>query len=72
MGMMAGGSLARGTVLGATDRVAGEVTDCPVAYADVVATLYHQLGIDPQTMIHDRTGRPHVLMDQGEVIRELV
>ncbi len=72
MGMMAGGAAGGGVVLGATDRVAGEVTSRPIAYADVVATLYHRLGIDPQTVIHDRTGRPHVLMDDGEVIRELV
>jgi uncharacterized protein (DUF1501 family) len=72
MGMMAGGGMTGGAVLGQTDRIASEATDRPIAYADVVATLYHQLGIDPQTVIHDRTGRPHVLMDQGEVIRELV
>lgn len=72
MGMMVGGGLAGGAVLGQTDRVAGEATDRPISFADVVATLYHQLGIDPQTVIHDRTGRPHVLMDEGEVIRELV
>lgn len=72
MGLMAGGGLAGGAILGQTDRIAGEAIDRPVSYADVVATLYHQLGIDPQTIIHDRTGRPHVLMDQGEVISELV
>jgi uncharacterized protein (DUF1501 family) len=72
MGMMAGGGMTGGAVLGQTDRIASEATNRPIAYADVVATLYHQLGIDPQTVIHDRTGRPHVLMDQGEVIRELV
>ena len=72
MGMMAGGGMTGGAVLGQSDRNAGDVTDRPVSYADVVATLYHQLGIDPQMVIHDRTGRPHVLMDQGEVIRELV
>jgi uncharacterized protein (DUF1501 family) len=72
MGMMAGGGMTGGAILGETDRIAGEVTNRPVAYADVVATLYHQLGINPQTIIHDPTGRPHVLMDKGEVIRELV
>lgn len=72
MGMMAGGSMPGGVVLGRTDRVAGEATDHPVDYADVVATLYHQLGIDPGKMIYDRSGRPHVLMDHGSVIRELV
>ena len=72
MGMMAGGRMAGGAILGASDHVAGEVTDRPIAYADVIATLYHHLGVDSQTVIHDRTGRPHVLMDHGEVIRELV
>jgi hypothetical protein len=72
MGMMAGGGLAGGAVLGQSDRIAGEVTDRPIAFADVVATLYHRLGINPQSFIHDRTGRPHMLMDHGEVIRELV
>lgn len=72
MGMMAGGGLAGGAVLGKTDQVAGEATRRPIAYADVIATLYHQLGINPQTLIHDRTGRPHLLMGDGEVIRELV
>jgi len=72
MGLMAGGGMTGGVVLGTTDRIASDVTDRPIAYADVIATLYHRLGIDPQTVIHDPTGRPHVLMDQGQVIRELV
>ncbi len=72
MGMMAGGGMPGGVVLGKTDRVAGEATHRPVGYADVVATLYHQIGINPQTLMHDRTGRPHLLMDHGDVIGELV
>ena len=72
MGMMAGGGMKGGAVLGATDRVAGEATERPIDYADVVATLYHHLGINPNTIVHDPTGRPHVLMDHGDVIRELV
>lgn len=72
MGMMAGGGLSGGTVLGASDRNAGEVTDRAVTFADVAATLYHQLGINPRSMIHDPSGRPHMIIDQGEVIREIV
>ena len=72
MGMMAGGGMDGGVVLGETDRSAAEVVSRPIAYADVITTLYQQLGINPQTVIHDPTGRPHVLMDRGEVIRELV
>lgn len=71
MGMMAGGGMPGGVVLGKTDKVAGEAIDRPVDYADVIATLYHRLGIDPHSMIHDRSGRPHVLMDHGDIIQEL-
>jgi hypothetical protein len=72
MGMMAGGGMPGGAILGATDRVAGEVTERAVSFADVIATLYRQMGIDPQSMIHDQTGRPHILMGEGEAIRELI
>ena len=72
MGMMAGGGMPGGVVLGATDKAAAEATDRPVAYADVICTLYQKLGIDHHAIIHDVTGRPHLLMDHGEPIRELV
>ena len=72
MGLMAGGGMSGGLVLGATDREAGKVTDRPLAYADVIATLYRKLGINPQSIIHDQTGRPHVLMSDGTPVPELV
>ncbi|MGB1925460.1 MAG: DUF1501 domain-containing protein [Rubripirellula sp.] len=71
MAMMAGGGLPEGVVLGSTDREAGKVTERPISFADVAATLYRQLGIDPQSMIHDQTGRPHMLMSEGNPIIEL-
>ena len=71
MGMMAGGGLS-GAVLGKTDRSAAEAVENPISYPDVIATLYRHLGINPQQMIHDRTGRPHVLMDEGKPIEGLV
>ena len=72
MGVMAGGGMPGGLVLGATDREAGKVVDRPLAYSDVIATLYRKLGINPQTIIHDQTGRPHVLMSEGSPVSELV
>ena len=71
MAMMAGGGLPQGVVLGATDREAGKVTERPISFADVVATLYRQLNIDPHRMIYDQTGRPHMLMSEGTPIAEL-
>ena len=52
-----------GVVLGATDRYAGEATERPIHYQDVIATLYHQLGIDSATTLTDPTGRPQFLVD---------
>ena len=62
-----------GQVIGATDKTASEVTDRPIHYQDVGATLYHNLGIDTATdTITDLSGRPRQLVDQGMPIRELV
>lgn len=72
MGVIAGGGITGGMALGASDRLGAEVTERPISFADVIATLYHHLGLDAQAMISDRTGRPHMLVDQGAVIRELV
>lgn len=72
MGIMAGGGLPGGAVLGATDRYAGEAIDRPIHYQDVIATLYHQLGIDLGTTIVDTSGRPQFLVDEGRPIAELV
>ena len=72
-GLMAGGRLATGQVIGSTDRTASTVESRPVEYQDVMATLFHQLGIAPdRTTIPDPTGRPQYLVDHGKVIRELV
>lgn len=73
MCLLAGGGLRTGQVLGATDRDAGLPVSRPVHYQDVIATLYHQLGIDPQTTtLIDPAGRPQHLLDSGRPIRELI
>jgi len=73
MGIMAGGGMKVGQVIGATDKTASEVTKRPIHYQDVLATLYHNLGIDPVAdTINDLSGRPRHLLEQGDPIRELV
>jgi hypothetical protein len=73
MGIMAGGGLKTGQVIGATDKHAAEATDRPVHYQDVIATLYHHLGIDARNVtLTDTTGRPQYLVDIGQPIRELL
>ena len=73
MGFLAGGGMRTGQVIGSTDRYAAEATSRPVHYQDVIATLYHNLGIDArQTTVEDTTGRPQFLVDEGEPIKEVV
>ena len=71
--LLAGGGIRAGQVIGATDRDAGSVASRPVHYQDILATLYHNLGIDAsKTTLTDPTGRPHYLLDRGEPLHELV
>ncbi len=55
--IFSGGGIARGRVVGATDRWAGEVKDRPVSPKDLLATMYHLLGVDPRTRL-DRPDEP--------------
>jgi uncharacterized protein (DUF1501 family) len=69
--VLAGGGLRTGQVIGSTNRLGEYAKDRPVTFGDVFATLYHALGLSPQTTIADPTGRPQHLTD-GQVIKELV
>jgi hypothetical protein len=70
--IFAGGGVARGRVVGKTDKHAGSVVERPVSPKDILATLYHLMGVDPQTQLTDRTGRPMPLVAEGEVVTEML
>ncbi len=63
--VLAGGGVRGGQVLGASDRLAAYPATPPVSPADLAATIYHALGIDPRTELHDALGRPLPLSDGG-------
>ena len=44
----------------------------PYTPANVLATLYRHLGIDPATTIPDHNQRPMHVLDDREIVRELV
>jgi hypothetical protein len=71
-GIFAGGGIARGKVLGKSDRHGGTVVERPVSPKDILATLYHLMGIDPHTMLVDRSGRPLPLVGEGAVVAEML
>ena len=69
--VMAGGGLNMGQVIGATNDKGEHPAERPLEPADILATIYHVLGIDLNTMFHDYTGRPIPLLDSGKPISEL-
>jgi uncharacterized protein (DUF1501 family) len=68
--ILAGGGIARGNIVGKSDKIAGSVAERPVSPKDILATTYHLLGIDPHTHLTDRTGKPVPLVQDGAVVAE--
>lgn len=70
--LLAGGGLSTGQVVGATDPRGERPKGKPYTPQNVLATLYHVLGIDPETTLPDHQGRPVYLLEDRERIAELV
>lgn len=69
---IAGGGLKTGQVIGATNRLGEQAVERPVHFKEVLATLYHCLGIDVgRDTVIDPAGRPQYPVDMP-AIRELV
>lgn len=61
--VIAGGGTRGGRAYGSSDKIAAYPTSDPVTPDDLITTLYHCLGIDPQTLLHDGLGRPFRLVE---------
>jgi Protein of unknown function (DUF1501) len=71
--LLAGGGMKLGQAIGESNRLGEHAISRPVNVQEVIATAYHNLGIDVMnTTIADPTGRPQFLLDVREPIRELV
>jgi hypothetical protein len=64
----AGGGVRGGTVIGSTDKHAAVPRGGSYSPADVAATVYRALGIDLDTELYDRQGRPVALLPEGRPI----
>jgi uncharacterized protein (DUF1501 family) len=70
--ILAGGGMRTGQAIGATNRLGEYAKERPVDFQEIFATLYRNLGLDPEmTTITDPTGRPQYLVER-KPIRELV
>ncbi|MFP6574262.1 MAG: DUF1501 domain-containing protein, partial [Pirellulaceae bacterium] len=60
--VLAGAGVNAGTVYGASDKSAAYPASKPHDPADMAATIYHLLGVSPDTRIYDSLRRPHTLV----------
>lgn len=70
--LIVGGGIRPGVVYGTTDAIAAYPASNPVTPADIVATIYQQLGIDPDTTLPDRSGRPIPIAHGGQPIHDII
>jgi hypothetical protein len=71
--LIAGGGLRMGQVVGETDARGERPRQRAVTAQQVLATLYHVLGIDAAaTTLPDHSGRPQYLLDRPEPIAALI
>ncbi|MEY4181267.1 MAG: hypothetical protein RLY70_4842 [Planctomycetota bacterium] len=70
--VLSGGGLRTGQIVGSTTRDGGKPHDRPLGPGDLLATMYHVLGIDAHRTLPDRQNRPIPLVPAGEPIRELI
>lgn len=61
----AGGGVQGGRVVGQSDEAGGYPAERPVAPNEVVATVFHSLGLDLETHLPGPAGRPFTLVDYG-------
>jgi hypothetical protein len=61
-----------GQVVGETDGHAERAKGVPFTPSNVLATIYHVMGIDPAQTFPDHVGRPRYILENREPIRQLV
>jgi uncharacterized protein (DUF1501 family) len=70
--VMAGGGVKGGQVIGESDDTASGPRNEGYSPSDVAATFYHTLGIDHTKEYHTNTGRPIMIVRDGNVIKNLL
>jgi hypothetical protein len=70
--VLSGGGFRGGQVIGETDAHAARSKGQPYNPANILASLYRHLGIDPAATIPGRDGRPLHILDERRPVRELL
>jgi len=70
--LLAGAGIRGGMAYGESDEHAAYVKDKPVSPADICATIYACLGINPDTLVPDSTGQPVRISLDGQPIHDIM
>jgi hypothetical protein len=69
--VLAGAGVKRGFVYGKSDKTASAPIENPVHPRELLATIYHSVGINPSTIVYNHLNQPRELV-QGEIIDGLL
>ncbi|GAA4429447.1 DUF1501 domain-containing protein [Bremerella cremea] len=67
---LAGAGIGRGKVYGESDETASAPKSDPVHPTELLATMYHAIGIDPQTIVYNHLNQPRELV-KAEAVTSL-
>ncbi len=70
--MLAGGGVKKGLIYGSSDALAGEPEENKVGSADLMTTVYHQLGIPADKELMAPGDRPIEIVDGGQIIDDIL
>ena len=70
--VLAGGGVKGGVILGESDALGEAPKTRPISHQDVLATIYHQLGIDYRKTYVNEARRPVEILNYGQPIREIL
>jgi uncharacterized protein (DUF1501 family) len=68
--LVAGGGIKPGRIYGKSDATGSSPVENPVHPTDLLATIYHTLGISPETIIYNHLNQPRELV-KGKVVAGL-
>ncbi|QDV63653.1 MULTISPECIES: DUF1501 domain-containing protein [Crateriforma] len=67
--VIAGAGIRRGYVHGKSDKTASAPLESPVHPAEILATIYHAFGIDPETIVYNHLNQPRELVKASAVTK---
>lgn len=70
--LLTGAGVQKGLVHGSSDAKGYGPTSHPVSPGDLISTIYAAMGIEPNSFVHDFTGRPHPMVPDGSPVRAIL